>query len=248
MVENTWNLQLLGDKMTPHINAKKGDIAKLVLMPGDPLRAKFIAEKYLENPRLVSNVRNVLMYTGKYHGHEVSVCASGMGIPSIGIYAYELFNFYDVESIVRIGSSGAFVEDLALYDIVLTKSCFGENTSFRKAFLGTEENIVYPSEELNNQILKNAKQLNIPVRLEHVYSEDAFYTDVAVDTRIKNSQGAVCVEMESYGLFTVAEKLNKKAACILTISDNLVTHQYTSSEEREKAFNKMMELALSLAG
>ncbi|MBN0919404.1 purine-nucleoside phosphorylase [[Mycoplasma] gypis] len=234
--------------MTPHINAKDGDIAKLVLMPGDPLRAKYIAEKYLENPRLVSDVRNVLMFTGKYHGHDVSVCASGMGIPSIGIYAYELFNFYNVDTIVRIGSSGAYVEDLKLYDLVLAKSCYGENTSFRKAFTGSEEHIAYPTKSLNDLIVKKANELQIPLREEHIHSEDAFYTNESAQERMQRSQGGVCVEMESYGLFSVAEKLNKKAACILTISDNLVTHEYTTAEEREKAFNKMMELALSLAG
>ncbi|QJG67006.1 purine-nucleoside phosphorylase [Mycoplasma phocoenae] len=233
--------------MTPHINAKEGSIAKLVLMPGDPLRAKFIAEKFLENPELVSNVRNVLMYTGTYKGERVTVAASGMGVPSIGIYAYELFNFYGVEAIVRIGSTGAYVKELNLYDVVLAESCYGENTSFRKAFLNDESNIIYPTKDLNELILKNAKELNIPVSLERVHSEDAFYTTESAEQRRKRSGNSACVEMESYGLFTVAEKLNKKAACLLTVSDNLVTQEFTSSEEREKAFEKMMELSLSLA-
>ncbi|MCU4117134.1 purine-nucleoside phosphorylase [Mycoplasma zalophi] len=233
--------------MTPHINAKDNEIAKYVLMPGDPLRAKYIAENYLTNVKLVSNVRNVFMYTGDYKGNKVSVCASGMGIPSIGIYAYELYNFYGVEAIVRVGSAGSYEKDLALYDLVLASSCYGENVSFRKAFSLPEEHMAFPNEILNLQIENNSKELNIDLKTLHIHSEDAFYTDENVETRKSRSNNAACVEMESYGLFTIAQKLNKKAACLLTISDNLVTKEYTTSDEREKSFNKMMELALSVA-
>ena len=206
--------------MTPHISAKKGDFAKLVLMPGDPLRAKYIADNYLKNVKLVSSVRNVLMYTGEYNGKKVSVCASGMGVASIGIYSYELFNFYGVEAIVRIGSAGSFKAELKNYDLVLANDAYG--------------------------IEKNAKKLNKKLNVGRVMSEEAFYSDKSIEERLKNSGNAICVEMESYGLFSVAERLNKQAACLLTISDNLITKEYTTSEERQNSFNGMMELALSL--
>ncbi|QJR44449.1 purine-nucleoside phosphorylase [Mycoplasma miroungirhinis] len=233
--------------MTPHINAKDNEIAKYVLMPGDPLRAKYIAENYLKNVKLVSNVRNIFMYTGDYQGNKVSICASGMGIPSIGIYAYELYNFYGVEAIVRVGSAGSYEENLKLYDLVLASSCYGENVSFRKAFNLPQEHLAYPNAKINLQIENSAKKLNIDLKTLHIHSEDAFYTNENAQARKARSNNAACVEMESYGLFTIAEKLNKKAACILTISDNLVTKEYTTSDEREKSFNKMMELALSIA-
>lgn len=234
--------------MTPHINAKEGAFAKLVLMPGDPLRAKYIADNYLENVELVSNVRNVFMYTGTYKGNRVSVCASGMGVPSIGIYSYELFNFYGVEAIVRIGSAGSFKADIKNYEMVLAESAYSENTAFRSnIILGDENNVAKPNKELNLLIKNHAEKLNMKIHEERVLSVDAFYSEVSIEDRVAKSGGSVCVEMEAYGLFTVAERLNKKAATILTISDNLVTKEYTTSEERQNSFNEMMKLALSLA-
>ncbi|MBN4089426.1 purine-nucleoside phosphorylase [Mycoplasma enhydrae] len=234
--------------MTPHINAKDNAFAKLVLMPGDPLRAKYIADNYLENVELVSDVRNMLMYTGYYNGNKISICASGMGVPSIGIYAYELFDQYGVEVIVRIGSAGSFKADIKNYEMVLASDAYSESSAFRSSIIrGNSSNIAKPSSDLNRLILDNAKELNMNIHFERILSEDAFYADQTVEERVKKSGGAVCVEMEAYGLFTVAEKLNKKAATILTISDNLVTHEYTTSEERQNSFNEMMKLALSLA-
>ena len=234
--------------MTPHINAKPNDFAKLVLMPGDPLRAKYIAEKYLTNARLVSSVRNVLMYTGEYKGNKVSICASGMGVPSIGIYAHELFKEYGVEAIIRIGSAGSFKAEIKNYDTILAKDAFGENLFFRDGFFpGNKDTIVYPNKELNNLIIKHAKELGKEIKVDRVYTEEAFYCKKTPQQRIDLSNGAVCVEMESYGLFTVAEALNKKAACLLTISDNLITHEYTTAEERQTAFHEMMEIALEVA-
>ncbi|WP_330463255.1 purine-nucleoside phosphorylase [Metamycoplasma gateae] len=234
--------------MTPHINAKEGAFAKLVLMPGDPLRAKYIADNYLEDVELVSDVRNVFMYTGYYQGNKISVCASGMGVPSIGIYSYELFDKYGVEAIIRIGSAGSFKADLKNYEIVLASSAYSESNAFRNSIIkGDKNNISIPNHELNELILKNARDLNMNVHFDRILSEDAFYADESVEERIEKSGGAVCVEMEAYGLFTVAEKLNKKAATLLTISDNLVTHEYTTSEERQNSFNDMMKLALSVA-
>ncbi|MBD3899122.1 purine-nucleoside phosphorylase [Mycoplasma hominis] len=234
--------------MTPHINANDDDFAKLVLMPGDPLRAKYIAEHYLENAKLVSTVRNVLMYTGFYKGRKISICASGMGVPSIGIYSYELFSQYGVEAIIRIGSGGSFKADLKNYSLVLATSAYSDSTSFRKNLLVNDEsNVALPNSELNDSIKKHAKKLNLKLEEGRILSEDAFYSVFSVEDRVKNSGGAVAVEMEAYGLFTVAEKLHKKAATILTISDNLITHEYTTAEERQNSFNQMMELALSIS-
>ncbi|ACF07145.1 purine nucleoside phosphorylase [Metamycoplasma arthritidis] len=234
--------------MTPHINAKDGAFAKLVLMPGDPLRAKFIADNFLEDAKLVSDVRNVLMYTGYYQGNKVSVCASGMGTASIGIYSFELFNEYGVEAIVRIGSAGSFKAEIKNFDVILAKDAYGENVAFRESMIPNDRsNIATPDKKLNALILKNAKELNMPIKEERVLTEEAFYTTKSAQDRVELSGGAVCVEMESYSLFSVAERLNKKAACILTISDNLITHEYTTSEQRQNSFKEMMKLALSLA-
>ncbi|AXE60837.1 purine-nucleoside phosphorylase [[Mycoplasma] phocae] len=233
--------------MTPHINAKDGAFAKLVLMPGDPLRAKYIADKYLENVELVSDVRNVLMYTGYYNGNRVSVCASGMGVPSIGIYSYELFSQYGVEAIVRIGSAGSFKAEIKNYEMVLASEAYSDSTSFRTNILGDNSHVAKPNAELNELIKKHAKKLNMTIHEGRILSEDAFYSDISALDRAKKSGDSICVEMEAYGLFTVAERLNKKAATLLTISDNLITHEYTTSEERQNSFNEMMKLALSLA-
>ncbi|UVD81840.1 purine-nucleoside phosphorylase [Mycoplasma iguanae] len=232
--------------MTPHIKAKKEDIAKIVLMPGDPLRAKFIAETFLEDYRLVNTVRNCFMYTGKYKGKEITVAASGMGIPSIGIYSYELFKFYDVEKIVRIGSAGAYKAELKLYDIILVESAYSDSTTFTELVLGEKTHVMYPSKELNEALLKNAEKLNIPVTTGRVHSSDVFYSSRSLEETLKITE-AIAVEMESFALFTNAKKLGKQAACLLTVSDNLITHELTSPEEREQKFNKMMEIALELA-
>ncbi|OYD27076.1 purine-nucleoside phosphorylase [Mycoplasma testudineum] len=229
--------------MTPHINAKKGDIAKFVLMPGDPLRAKHMAEQFLENPRLVNTVRNVFMYTGTYKGKEVTIAASGMGNASIGIYSHELYANYGVESIIRVGSAGAYTKDLNLYDVILATEAYTDNDSFGEIIAGIKSNIWKPSSSLNDKLIASAKKAGIEVKLERVHSSDVFYAVRDLDETIKLTQAAA-VEMESSALFAVAKKLNKKAACLLTISDNLVTHEETSSEERQNKFTKMIEVAL----
>lgn len=229
--------------MTPHINAKKGEIAKTVLMPGDPLRAKFIAEKFLENVKLVNTVRNMFMYTGTYKGKEITIAGSGMGQPSIGIYSYELFNFYEVENIIRIGSAGSYKKDLGLYEIVLASEAYSESTSFSEHLFNEKMHVAQPSKKLNSKIEECAKKLKIKINEGRVHSSDVFYSSVPLSKRIETTQ-SLCVEMESYALFVTAKKLNKNAACLLTISDNLITKQETSSDEREKNFMKMMELAL----
>lgn len=230
---------------TPHNAAEHGAFAKTVLMPGDPLRAKFIAENFLKDAKLVTSVRNVLGYTGTYNGKEVSVMASGMGMPSIGIYSYELFTQYGVETIIRVGSAGAYTEDLELYDVVLAESAYSES-SYAKTQNGCEDDVLYPSRETNDRILAAAEKLGIPCKETRIHSSDVFYQDAnrGSYTRYPEKYGAKCVEMESFALFHNANVLGKKAACILTISDSLVTHQETSSDERQNAFTAMMRIAL----
>lgn len=231
--------------MTPHINAKKNEIAKIVIMPGDPLRAKFIAEKFLDNAKLVNTVRNMFMYTGTYKGKEVTVAGSGMGQPSIGIYSYELFKFYDVEKIIRVGSAGSYKKDLGLYEIVLADSSYSDSTVYGEFVLGKKTNVQYPSKKLNDELIESAKKQNIKINIARVHSSDTFYNNRTIEEILKTT-GSDCVEMESYALFTNAKSLNKEAAALVTISDNLITKEETSSDEREKKFVKMMEVALGI--
>ena len=229
--------------MTPHINAKRDEIAKTVLMPGDPLRAKFIAETFLEKPKLVNTVRNMLMYTGTYKGKSVTVAGGGMGQPSIGIYSYELFKFYDVDNIIRIGSAGSYRADLDLYEVVLVTDAYSDSTNFAQAVLGIDTHTMTPSAALNQKLEQAAQAKGIPLVPGRTHSSDVFYSSVPLETIINQSQ-AICVEMESFALFTNAYKLNKQAACLLTISDNLITKKETTSKEREQKFLKMVEVAL----
>lgn len=232
---------------TPHIEAKKGDIAKVVLMPGDPLRAKFIAETYLEDVKQFNAVRNMFGYTGTYKGKEISVMGSGMGMPSIGIYSYELFTEYGVESIIRVGSAGSYSEKANVYDVVLADSAYSES-SFAKVAFGYEEDVLLPSKSLNQDLLESAEKLDIPVIEGRIHSSDVFYRDSGKTWKdLRDDHDVLCVEMESFALFANARKLGKKAACILTISDSFVTEEITSSEERQTAFTKMMEIALDAA-
>ena len=230
--------------MTPHIEAKKGEIAKTVLMPGDPLRAKFIADNFLKDIKLVNKVRNIFAYTGKYNGKEVTVMASGMGMPSIGIYSHELYEFYDVENIIRIGSAGAYTDKLNLYDIVLATDVYSLS-SFAKV-QGYESDVIDADKTLNEKIRSTSVRLNKKIVEGRVYSSDVFYGNADINY-LYNEKKCLCVEMESFALFYNAKKLNKKAACILTISDNLITKEETTSEERQNAFKDMMELALETA-
>lgn len=231
--------------MTPHINAKKGEIAKTVLMPGDPLRAKFIAETFLENVKQVNNIRNMFMFTGTYKGKEVTIAGSGMGCPSIGIYSFELFKFYDVENIVRIGSAGSYKKELGLYELFLAEDAYADSSSFAELVLGEKTNVTFPSKELNQKLEKSAEKLGIKLNKGRVHSSDVFYSSMPLENRIKNTK-ADCVEMESYALFANAKKLGKNASCLLTISDNLITQEETSAEERQNKFLKMMEVALGI--
>lgn len=229
--------------MTPHIEAKKGEIAKIVIMPGDPLRAKMIAEKYLEDVKLVTKVRGILGFTGTYKGKQITVMASGMGCASIGIYSYELYHEYDVDTIIRIGSVGAYTKKLNLYDTILTTSVYSDST-FAKVQDGTIEDVLYPSEEVNHAIRKTAFEKNIPLIEGTIYCSDVFYSDIVDFRKMYQEKNCIGVEMESFALFHNANHLNKKAACILTVSNNFETEEETTSEERQNAFHVMIELAL----
>ncbi len=233
---------------TPHIEAKKeNEIAKTVLMPGDPLRAKFIADTFLENVIQFNQVRNVLGYTGTYKGRQISVMASGMGMPSIGIYSYELYNFYNVENIIRIGSCGGYTENVKLYDVILAKDAWSES-SYAKVQGGYDKDVIEGTEVLNQRLIKHAEDLNIPVHQERIHSSDVFYRENFQEYQeIHEKHGCVGVEMEAFALFHNAKVLGKKAACLLTVSDNLATKEATTSEERQKAFTNMMKIALEMA-
>jgi len=227
--------------MTPHNEAKLGEIAKNDLMPGEPLRAKYVAEKYLTDVKLVNKVRNIFAYTGLYKGKEVTIMASGMGMPSIGIYSYELYKFYNVENIIRIGSAGAYSKDINLYDVVLTNEAYSKS-SFAKV-QGYDSEIIKARETLNNKIKEVALKTNKKILEGRIHSSDVFYGDADIKDLFNNKK-CLCVEMESFALFYNALKLNKNAACLLTISDNLETKEETTSEQRQNSFNEMIELAL----
>ena len=229
---------------TPHINAPLGAFAETVLMPGDPLRSKFIAEQYLENAELVNNVRGVQGYTGWYKGKKVSVMASGMGCPSIGIYSYELFNFYDVKNIIRIGSAGAISPKLKLKDIVIAMSAYTDSGYINSfGFRGNAAPCC--SYELLSKAMENAKSLPCNVICGALFSSDAFYSDFS-QTETLSKLGVLAVEMEAAALYMNAARAGKNALAICSISDSLVTGEELSAEERQIGFRNMMELGLSL--
>lgn len=233
---------------TPHNEAKKGQIAKTVLMPGDPLRAKYVAEHFLEEVTLVNTVRNMLAYTGTYHGKPVTVMASGMGMPSIGIYSYELYKFYEVENIIRIGSAGSYDAELGVYDLVLADSAYSAST-YARVQSGDNAEIQYSNMVLNEKLQKAAKKLELPLKTGRIHSGDVFYYEEGQPGYdwYRTEKNCLCVEMESFALFHNAKVLGRRAACILTISDSLVTHEETTAEERQNAFTHMMKVALEAA-
>ena len=232
-------------KGTPHNRAKVGDIAKTVLMPGDPLRAKFVAETFLEDAKCFNTVRGMLGFTGKYKGKEISIMAHGMGIPSIGIYSYELYNFYGVENIIRFGTAGSFKSEIDLFDIVLVDHAYSKSTFAREAY-GYTEDVMEPSAELNAVLEATAEKLGKKIWKGYVHSSDNFYSDFTIE-REPVKYDLLCEEMESFGLFANARHLGKKAACILTISDSIVDHKETTAEQRQTGFTEMMEVALNAA-
>ena len=233
---------------TAHNNAKKEDIAKTVLMPGDPLRAKFIAENFLTNARLVNNVRGVQGHTGTWKGVPVTVMASGMGIPAISIYSWELFNFYDVDNIIRIGSAGSYTEKAKLFDTVLATGAVSES-NYARVQSGFEGDITQPSQSLNDKLRASAAKQGIPLIEGNIHSSDVFYRQPsdAKPTyweKLRDERGCLCVEMESFALFANAQVLGKNAACLLTISDSFVSPEITTAEQRQKCFTDMMKVAL----
>ena len=225
---------------TAHNSAKTGDFAKTVLMPGDPLRAKYIAETYLENPRQVTAVRNMFGYTGTYKGKEISVMGGGMGMPSIGIYSY------DVDQIIRIGSAGALQDHMKLMDVVIGMgACTDSNYAYQYGLPGTFAPIA--DYELLNQAVETAKRQGTNVVVGNVLSSDVFYNAMGNVNDLWRGMGVLAVEMEAAALYMNAAKAGKKALCMLTISDHLYTGEHLSAEDRQLGFKKMMEIALELA-
>lgn len=232
--------------MTPHNTAKKEDIAKVVLMPGDPLRAKYIAENFLENIKLVNSVRGMFAYTGEYKGRPVTVMGHGMGNPSMGIYSYELFEFYDVDTIIRIGSCGAYDKNLDLKDVILVDKVYSEST-FGEVFNGSKDHVISATEKAKELIEKTANDMGIKVIKGNVHSTDVFYSNITDINDLFENHGCIAVEMESFALFHIARELGKNAGCILTVSDSLVKEGNMSPEERQTTFNNMITLALETA-
>jgi len=235
---------------TPHISAQKGEIAKTVLMPGDPMRAQFIAEAYLEGPREFNRVRGMLGFTGSYKGKQVSVMGSGMGMPSIGIYSHELFAEYGVEEIVRVGSAGGYAGSLKLYDVVLAAESYSES-SFARCRGGFEGSRIAADEALSGRLRESAARLAFPLAEGAVHSSDVFYYAAPAGGgeplwKKAEREGCLCVEMESFALFCNAKALGKKAACLLTISDMMEGGQAASPRERERGFTRMVEIALGI--
>ena len=237
---------------TPHISAKPGDFGKTVLMPGDPLRAKFIAENFLENPVLVNNVRGVQGYTGTYGGVKVSVMASGMGMPAIGIYAHELFNFYGVENIIRVGSCGAIQENIDLYDLVIAQgACTDSN--FAKQFHLESTFAPIADFQLLTLAVEAAQKLGAKYHVGNVNSSDVFYGDhQGVPEGLDSvyglkKMGVLALEMEAAALYMTAARYGKRGLCICTVSDHVLKGVETSSDERQTAFTQMMKVALDVA-
>lgn len=226
---------------TPHNNALENEIAKTVLMPGDPLRAKFIAETFLTDVKLVNTVRNMLAYTGYYKGKRVTVMGSGMGIPSIGIYAYELYTNYNVDRIIRIGSAGSTNKDLNLFDLVIAQGASTNSSWSEQYHLGGTYSAIasYP---VMKEAIDTCEKFNYRYMVGQVLSSDNFYGE---EWEPWANMGILACEMEAYGLYCIAAQLHKEALAIMTISDSMIEHQETTAEQREKSFTNMMEVALN---
>ncbi|MDR2206093.1 MAG: purine-nucleoside phosphorylase [Flavobacteriaceae bacterium] len=232
--------------MSVHISAKKREIAKTVLQPGDPLRAQYIAEHYLENYKLVSKTRNILCFTGSYKGKEITIGASGMGCPSIGIYSYELYTEYDVDTIIRIGTCGAYTENLKLFDILNVDNAASESTYAKYAW-EIEDEIIPHQGKTFDVISQAGKDLNLNVKSANIHSSDVFYRKTPGTPAIATKYNCPAVEMEAFALFANAKYTGKNAATILTVSDIIPTLEQISADERERALRTMMELSLETA-
>lgn len=231
---------------TPHNGAEKGDIAKTVLMPGDPLRAKYIADTYLKEVKCFNTVRNMFGYTGTYEGKEVSVMGGGMGMPSIGIYSFELYHFYDVDQIIRIGSAGGISDKVKVRDLVIGMGA-STNSNFASQYKLPGTFAPIADFGLLRKAVEIAEEKNIPVAVGNILSSDTFYTDDETANDKWKKMQILCVEMEAAALYMNAARAGKKALCMLTISDHLYTGEALSAEERQTSFHEMMEVALKLA-
>lgn len=231
---------------TAHNQAKLGDFGKTVLLPGDPLRAKFIAETFLEDVKQVNSVRNMFGYTGYYKGKKVSVMGSGMGMPSLGIYATELYNEYGVESIIRVGSAGSYQKECEVFDVIIAQGA-STNSSWASQYDLKGTFSALGSFDLLEKAYHKAKDMNVRVHVGNILSSDIFYNDKPEVWKNWARMGILCVEMETYALYSIAAALHKKALTILTISDSFVDSKITTSEKREKSFKEMMEIALEIA-
>ena len=232
--------------MSVHINAKKGDIAPTVLLPGDPVRAKWIAETFLENPVQYNDVRGMFGYTGTYKGKPVSVQGTGMGAPSIAIYAHELINEYDVQKLIRVGSAGSYQKEVQIRDIVIAMSASSNSSMNSLPFQG--ENFAPTAHaELFMDAITAAKEKNIPVKAGNILTSDIFYQEDPEYYKKWAKYGVLCVEMETSALYTIAARFQVKALSLLTISDSLVTHETTTSDERAQTFKEMIEIALTIS-
>lgn len=232
--------------MSVHISAMPGEIAKIVLMPGDPLRAKYIADNYLQDAKLVSNTRNIYFYTGTYKGVQISVGASGMGCPSIGIYSYELFTEYDVDCIIRIGTCGAYTTDLKLFDLINIEVAASESTYAQYAW-GIEGNTIAHQGKAFDIIKLTASENEVQLKCCAIHSSDIFYRAATAIPAVALEHNCLAVEMEAFALFANAKYLGKTAAALLTVSDIIPTHEKISADQREQALLPMMELALQAA-
>ncbi|MGN1330491.1 MAG: purine-nucleoside phosphorylase [Clostridia bacterium] len=236
--------------MTAHNEAKKGDIAKVVIMPGDPLRAKYIAENFLTDYKLVNSVRNMFAYTGFYKEKKITVMASGMGMSSMGIYCYELYKFYDVETIIRVGSCGVYVDSVNLLDTILVKGSFTTG-NFAKNLTGDDVNFVESSAEIDELIEKVAQEMNISIRKGNVACTECFdpyLEDVSLYLeQLPEERNLIGAEMEAFALFYTAKVLNKKAACLLTVVDSIKKKQSLTSEDRQNSLNEMIKISLETA-
>lgn len=231
--------------MSVHIGANKGDIAEAVLLPGDPLRAKYIAENFLDDIKCYNEVRGMLGFTGYYKGTRVSVQGTGMGIPSLAIYVNELIDSYDVKNVIRVGSCGSYMKEVKIRDVILAMTS-STDSSFNKNIFRGQDFAPCASWELLNKAYRASEELEIPVKVGNVFSTDNFYGDIE-NYKLWASHGVLAAEMETSGLYSIAARKGVNALSILTVSDSLVTGESTSSEEREKSFNQMMEIALRLA-
>ena len=231
---------------TPHISAKKREIAETILLPGDPLRAKFIAENFLENPVQFNAVRNMFGYTGTYKGKRISVMGTGMGVPSIGIYSYELIHFFGVKNLIRVGSCGAFQKDLKLYDVIFGMGA-STNSDYAKQYNLPGTYSATASWELLYKAVKVAEEKGVTAHVGNILTSDTFYSADSTDTKRWTDMNILAVEMESYALYCNAAYAGVNALTILTVSDSIVNKEETTAEEREKSFTTMMEIALELA-